>query len=39
MHGNAFSLMAFDEAEEVLAEDLKDHADVCTVRALMAKMV
>lgn len=31
--------MAFDKAEEVLAEDLEDHADMDAIGALVAEMV
>lgn len=36
---DALALMALDEAEQVLAEDLEDHADMGTVGAFVAKMV
>lgn len=36
---DAAALMALDEPEQVLAEDLEDHADVGAVRALVAEVV
>lgn len=39
MDGHAFVLMATDEAEEVLAEDFKDHADVRAVRAYVFEVI
>lgn len=39
VHGDALVLMAFDKAEEVLAEDLEDHADMDAVGALVAEVV
>jgi hypothetical protein len=36
---HARGLVAFDEAEEVLPEDLEDHADVLAVRADMLEVV
>lgn len=39
VHGDALVLMALDKAEEVFAEDLKDHADVDAIGALVAKVV
>ena len=37
--GNALSLMALDQAEEVFSEDFEDHADVGTMGTFMAKVV
>ena len=39
MGRDAFALVALDEPEQVLAEDLEDHADVGAVGALVAKVV
>ena len=39
MGRDAFALVALDEPEQVLAEDLEDHADMGAVRALVAKVV
>ena len=38
-HGDAFVLMTFDEAEEVLAEDFEYHAYVSAIRAFVAKVI
>lgn len=39
MHGYAFVLMALDETEQVLSEDLEDHADVGAVGPLVSEVV
>ena len=39
MRRNALSLVAFDESQQILAEDLKDHANVGTVGPFMAEVV
>ena len=39
MGRDAFALVALDEPEQVLAEDLEDHADVGAVGAFVAKVV
>ena len=39
VHGHALVLMPLDEAEEVLSEDLEDHADVGAVGALVPEVV
>ena len=39
VHGHALVLMALDEPEQVLAEDLEDHADVRPVRAFVSEVV
>lgn len=36
---HAPALMALDEAQQILAEDLEDHADVSAVRALVSEVV
>ena len=38
-HGNALVLVPLDEPEQILAEDLEDHADVRAVRALVSEVV
>lgn len=39
MRGYALALVALDETEQILAEDLEDHADVGAVGTLVAKVV
>lgn len=39
VRGDAPMLVPLDEAQQVLAEDLKDHADVRTVRANVPKVI
>ena len=39
VHGHALVLVALDESEQVLAEDLKHHADVRAVGSLDKKLV
>lgn len=39
VHGDTFVLMPFDETEQVFSKDLKYHANVCAVRALVTEMI
>jgi len=39
MLGNTFSLMTLDQAQEVLAEDFENHADMGSVGTFVAKVV
>lgn len=39
VHGHTFVLVTPDQAKEVLAEHLEDHADMDTVGAAMAEMI
>jgi len=36
---DALALVTLDETKEVLAEDLKDHADVCSIGTSVSKVV
>lgn len=39
VHGHTFVLVTFDQTKQVFTQNLKNHADVNTVGALMAKVV
>ena len=39
VHGHALVLVSLDESEQVLAQDLEDHADVGAVRPLVSEVV
>ena len=39
VHRHALVLVPLDEPEQVLAEDLEDHADMSAVRSLVSKVV
>ena len=39
VHGHALVLMAFDQAQQVLAEHLEHHADVRAVGAFVSEVV
>jgi hypothetical protein len=36
---DTFALVTLDETKEVLSEDLKDHADMCTIWTSVSKVV
>lgn len=39
MLGHAFSLMAFDQAEEVFTEDFENHADMGSVGTFVTEVI
>ena len=39
LHGNAFILVSSDEAQKILPQNFKNHADMCAVGAFMAEMI
>ena len=39
VHGNALVLVSLNEAEQVLAEDFEDHADMGAVGSFVSEMV
>lgn len=38
-HGDTFVLMPLDETKQILAKDLKDHANVSSIRAFVAEVI
>lgn len=39
MHWNALVLMTLDQAQEILPEDLENHADMGAVRTFVSEMI
>ena len=39
MHWNALVLMTLDQSEEILPEDLENHADMGAVRTFVSEMI
>lgn len=39
MHWNTLVLMTLDQAQEILAENLENHADMSPIRAFVSKMI